>query len=109
MNGKKTQMSQTTMKLKVKNQNLNKIHQNTKKKRNKLNRTKAKSIRAISMDYIIYVWYRGFTRKIKEPMGENLITEKNEWGDYKVKSLQIKQLVKDVNEDLNKSVSHQIT
>jgi hypothetical protein len=42
-------------------------------------------------------------------MGENLITEKNEWGDYKVKSLQIKQLVKDVNEDLNKSVSHQIT
>jgi hypothetical protein len=96
------------MKLKVKNPNLNKIHQITKKKRNKLNRTKAKSIKAISMDYIIYVWYRAFTRKIKEPMGENLITEKNEWGDYKVKALQIKQTAVDKNEDLNKSVSHQI-
>lgn len=40
------------------------------------------------------------------PEGERLITEKNEWGDYKVKGLQIRQLEKaKAIEELNKSVS----
>ena len=49
--------------------------------------------------------YRGFKRNIKKPEGEQLITEKNEWGDYKVKGLLIRQLENDKEqEDLNKSV-----
>ena len=37
--------------------------------------------------------------------GPNLITEKNEWGDYKVKALQIRQLERDAaQEQLNESV-----
>ena len=40
------------------------------------------------------------------PKEDQLITEKNEWGDYKVKGLQIKQLEKSkVTEELNKGVS----
>lgn len=53
--------------------------------------------------------FRGFKRqnkpKVVIPESERLITEKNEWGDYKVKGLQIKQLEKkQAAEDLNKSV-----
>lgn len=57
--------------------------------------------------YIIFKLFscRQFVRKVKEPTGENLIKEKNEWGDYKVKALQIKQLAPTKHEDLNKSVS----
>jgi hypothetical protein len=39
------------------------------------------------------------------PESERLIKEKNEWGDYKVNTLQIKQLEKAHDNDLNKSVS----
>lgn len=54
--------------------------------------------------------FRNFRRGKKEtkeiPESERLITEKNEWGDYKVKGLQIKQLAKDKEVvDLNKDVS----
>ena len=51
------------------------------------------------------ILFSHFKRKTKESTGENLITEKNEWGDYKVKALQIRQLENDVDqEDLNKTV-----
>jgi len=51
--------------------------------------------------------FRQFKSQVKVQTGEHMITEKNEWGDYKVKALQIKQLEKDVDQvDLNKSVSH---
>jgi len=71
--------------------------------------TKIRKTRTRTSNESNLIVFRHFRNQNKDrkviPESERLIKEKNEWGDYKVNTLQIKQLEKAHDNDLNKSVS----
>jgi hypothetical protein len=103
----------TTMKTRqtLKTNRLPKKRKSTNKTMLDQRSTRTRGIRATTGIFPFTV--RHFKRQNKNvkviPESERLITEKNEWGDYKVKGLQINQLEKDqALVDLNKSVIYSV-